>query len=341
MGDILANELLKLRTWNPAPLRAKTAPPDDDSECGDRCAPLVLPPRFTFFDRHIDEKMTLKRVVILPTICQELGQIADDALLDISEREIELPVIQLHRDCFSPLHHRSTPTEPMVDADSVAKFYQWYTSHFCKSMSAMLLYPYMPRWEWLTHWGPTSAIAGEHLEATALKENFTLRIRLDRSRNSEQLTLAKDSLEVLTKEDAQALLNCAERFPFLASWEIFALSERSETVIKEMALLPTLFKHEMCLSTGYGPKRFSPPLTMDAVSPPWSIPTDNSRQASLRSSVNAPPRATSSKNRGVITVPSGKTQTASTRDGTSVADFVQHVSRDNSTSINVYSNTPV
>lgn len=320
MGERLNNELANLRTWNPIPLVS-------DPSSKETCPPLILSPKLTYYDKHIDGDLALKQVVLLPSLLKDLQKVSDDMESLITEQNIKFPPIHHHYDSFRSIGKGYNPKEPVVDANSVAGVYKLAISDCCISISSMFLFSYLPTWIAILEW---QRVDGDRYP-TALQEDYTLKVRLH---DPDEPSLPPKSAKALTDEDTEILLRLARRFGFLATWEIFAFSDESEAVIKNMGNIQMYFRHEICASTGYSAPMHTPPISVDAITTPWTIsPVDatptvtiNSRKASLRPSVfRGTQRRTSTKSIGTITVPSSKTQTAMSRTGISPEDFVQHV----------------
>lgn len=314
----LVYELNTLRTWKPSPLVV-------DPRSQEVCPPLILPPSSTFYDKHLHEKLALKRVVLLPSLSSDILKAVDDTEASIAERKIQLPAIRYGLDHFVPLG--SSDDKTMLDAHSVADFYKMEVSRCCTALASMFMYPYMTKWVSIMIWRQEEG----GYEPTALEEDFTLAIRGDRAHNRAS---SSRSLGELTDEDADILRRLTKRFRFLATWEIFAFSEDSETILRDMGNMPVSFMHEVYPATGYISSQATP-VTVDASTTIWSLPADDtspaavvdSRKASLRSHDRTDAsRPASIKYAGAIAVPSSKKQTGMMRtSGKTVEDFVQHV----------------
>lgn len=270
----------------------------------------------------------MKHVVVLPSLISDLKEFERVALAGLAD----LPPSYAHMDDLSSV--QSSPlVKSVIDATSVLDLYRFPGARCFNAVASMVLHPYMKQWTSVMSWG--SMIDNDH--PAAFREDCTLRIpqRAD-------MVLPEEVIKALTPEDANRLLRLSKRFPYLATWEVFAQSTAAEAIIRDMGALPVVFNHYICPSTGYTPPCHLSPVIVDAIeSPPWSLPVakttrslkslDNARETLsrtgrgfLRKSTRLDGHDTRTSS---VTVPSSKDQTLSERERSSAVAFLEHVSQ--------------
>lgn len=219
----IQEELSSLFEWNPPPLSRH---PDAKK----LCPPLMLPLQ-SFYDKHIDDRFTLKKLVKLPSLVPDLVEKALGPLK--AHMAADLPLPSVDDSLFEPADVRegySRNSSGMIDANTVAKFYQQTTVHACMPPACTALY--LPElssyWAALMTWGNRSTTPSSRCES--IQEDFSLQI---------WDTWKNDRLRNRTAElsDAQLTLldEVGKRVPRMGTWQIFPFWKLSENIIKRMS----------------------------------------------------------------------------------------------------------
>lgn len=237
-------EISDLKQWNPPPLKIDTSIRHSNASL-----PLILSPRRTYLDKHIHESRTLKRVLVVPDLLEYLVQgMTVDALptLEPWDDFIAAPT--------SPVHK----TEGMLGANCVADHYRWTTAICCKTVASTYLYPSMRGWFSLFNFQQVK----ENMEPRALQEDWTLQLRVP----EKGISVPRKARDYgLTAKEINTLRRVAQRFPYLATWEILSMTEDSQCLIGGLGNSPMVFEHETCSAKGYSaPHRPASPTAVDA-----------------------------------------------------------------------------
>ena len=146
-------ELYDLFAWNPP--RLVLFPHMDNKE------PSTSTRKVAFFDRHFSTKLTLKRVVRLPSLVQDLAKTVDSAL-DAAKHT--LPKIS-NGDLYTADQRRRAVREAdrnVRDEKGVSMFYASTTARFCPAVASTLaLHPAALSWISLIYW-TTSVSSPRH-----------------------------------------------------------------------------------------------------------------------------------------------------------------------------------
>jgi hypothetical protein len=260
----LQQELLLLFDYNPPALVS-----DSSSVC-----PKLRPPP-SFYEKHLDDRLTLKRIVLLPSITTRLSETVDKALCSIEHQKISLPYSTL--DYFPTQRWRAATLfeDPIIDANSVARAYRRSTAIHCMIISSMLfLSPRASQWDKALNWSQSLARGLE--DYRALEEDHTLRFLYMPGKSVPEFSVSSTIWNSMDNEIRERLPQVAQRFPDLAIWQIFAISEESEHFINDMGRVASLddFRHEKCHTTWHkaaptGNLSYAP----DATSTSWGAPT--------------------------------------------------------------------
>jgi hypothetical protein len=289
----LQYQLSLLFNFNPPSLT-----PDPEST-----PPQLVPPPSIFYDKHLDERLTLKRVTLMPSMVTQLSETVNKMLHSFDERKIRLPSYG-PMDAFPTERFRSSTASyrPIVDANSVARAYQETTASYCMSIaSTMFLSPHASRWITILNWvRRTVAGPGNY---RALEEDYALYfLYMPGESIHKEVSISPRTWDSLDSETRERLLQVAPKFPILAMWQIFPVSGEAEDLISDMGRFASseTFISEKCLTTGHPAARHTKlPYTPDATATLWGVPT-----ASLTESldVSGSPAAGSSSAPAVGTI---------------------------------------
>ncbi|KAG6908551.1 hypothetical protein DXG01_004184 [Tephrocybe rancida] len=230
--------------------------------------PPSLTPPHTFYDRHLAEHLFLKRIEMKP-LQEFLLMTVDRTLQSLKDHGTRLPKPDGY--IFpSPEAREEEESYPSItDAESVALFYQKTASAYCSVLaSTFLLYGTAPpRWSSSVRFISTP----KHEQSEVLIhfcENYALQTMAHRS-------LTGQTSQKMTDDDTtELLLQVGRRYPVIAHWDFFSVSEGSETLLKEMDRTED-FIHQQCGTLGYTAPpsiTFSQP---DATITPWGTPIES------------------------------------------------------------------
>ncbi|KAG5642819.1 hypothetical protein DXG03_002078 [Asterophora parasitica] len=241
--EFLNHELGLLMQYNPDLLVP-------DSNAIDLCPSLTPPP--SFFDKHLDSQLSLKRIKVIP-----LATYVAEAVIHTSEylkdNDITTP---LHdsRDLFPTRGFRKAreaSLRPPIDADALARIYQTTTSLYASVVSStLLLHPNSPNWSTLLTWkcieGPSNST--QYLPWT---EAYALQIVQKKLESSDVL----DTMDEGIREKLQRRLH---QPPGLAFWQIFAISDKAQQLLRDLGSDTDSFRYQTCRTDGYS----APPVTV-------------------------------------------------------------------------------
>ncbi|KAG6901628.1 hypothetical protein C0995_009796 [Termitomyces sp. Mi166 len=251
----IVEELHAFADFNP-PLRIPLNPP---------CFKLGRP-RW-FYDKHLDEKLCLNDVKIIP-LASYLSRVLNLTIESLQAQRKSLPMKQ-SGDSFPSEEIRngleSTTEIGSGDVSNIARKYQTTTSLYCRVIaSSLVLHPSVPGWFSSLIWKKLGRFRSDSL---AFSEDFGL--IFDNSPPKAVKT-------VIDKDPGirELLQQVIHRHPILAYWDVFSWGEEAEGILKNMdqIVLPGRFRPERCCTLGYR----SPPdiafSQFDATKVAWEIP---------------------------------------------------------------------
>ncbi|KAF8074046.1 hypothetical protein FPV67DRAFT_783384 [Lyophyllum atratum] len=236
--DYINHELTLLMQWNP-PLQSPDLDPDDPRVCPSLTAPSI------FYDKHLDGRLLLKRVQVIP-LATDISRAVNVTSQSLIARKVP---ISSHRprDSFPSQQFRSRyPSRVRIkDAQSLAEAYQETTGLYSSVVSSMfLLHPRANGWESVMIWGCTGpANAGE---LDAFSQNYGLMF-IGGKRGEEKL---QGYMDERTRETLRIV---KRKYNGLAYWEVFAISKEAEDVLEgmEVAAWADSFPYQVCGTKGY------------------------------------------------------------------------------------------
>ncbi|KAG6829123.1 hypothetical protein H0H87_012555, partial [Tephrocybe sp. NHM501043] len=197
--------------------------PDRSHSKRRRLSPLTAP--VTFYDRHIDEKLQLKQVRNIPLELLVARSIYV-SLESLRDRSITIPSDT--SESFFP-SDVSDYNKPIFDACSVAYTYQQTMASFAGTIASMLASDLQSdRDTPLLLWSPQ--IGKDDGPLTAYTDAFGLGLQLGVS------DWAKETFAQLDLTTQMVFQRLREKYPVLAWWEIFFLSEDTEALMKAMGV---------------------------------------------------------------------------------------------------------
>ena len=261
------HELTLLFDYNPPPL---VPDPQSSSQC-----PKLRPPPL-FYEKHLDDRLKLKRVVLMPSITTRLSEAVDKTLQSIEQQEIQLSSYG-PRDCFPTQRFRATShfDGPIIDADSVARAYRRSTAVHCMTIASMLfLSPRASRWDRALNWISDFTVESEGHRALA--ENYALELRSIPGTSSISPSAIPEFVwDSMNDKVRMQLLQVAQRFPTIAFWQIFSISTEAKHFLDDMTSTTSLQnfpydKYQTIWHRAALPHDL--PYAPDAISTSWGVP---------------------------------------------------------------------
>jgi hypothetical protein len=266
--DELQHQINLLFNYNPPSL---VPAPESTSLC-----PKLAPPPSIFYDKHLDERLTLKRVVIMPSLTARLGETADKTLHSIQQRKIRLPT-------YGPITFFPTEeyralnqfTDPVIDAVSVAWAYRCSTAEHCMIIaSTLFLFPHSSEWNMALNWNQKPFSSSD--DRRALEEDFVLYLlHIPGESPNKSLSIPETVWNAMDLETRERLPHVAQRFPILAVWQIYAMSRECQFFLHDMERIASAkdFLHDKCLTAGHtAPLLRNLSYAPDATSTLWDDP---------------------------------------------------------------------
>ncbi|KAG6816552.1 hypothetical protein H0H87_005259 [Tephrocybe sp. NHM501043] len=250
---------------NPSPLRLQR-----DPLCPE------LKPATTFYDKHLDERLSLKTVTVLPSFISHLSKFVDEALKRVLKDDVDIPSVN---DSF-PNHRYLSSTilkGPATDAKSLGQVYQITTSATAITLASMLsLHPTASEWSsvlllnrqadkrnlypYALHEGyaPELLIPGDDL--VPLPENSMLRA-------------AWGSIEDSKRKELE---ETRHRFPMLAVWQMLFACGEAEAALKHFDDVASRGSYSHVtfhtVAPGIQPANTDLPFSPDAKDTAWVSP---------------------------------------------------------------------
>lgn len=213
----ILDEISEVFDWNP-PVLSPAAPP---------CAEVVLPS--AFYHLHLDERLSLKRIIAAPSLVSDLSKTVDRTLKEIQDHGIVLTPLK-EDDLFpTPIVRQlRVYKEPIINASSVAASYQRTTARHCKIIASMLfISPKSPIWATILLW---RQFEGSAVANPGLDESYALQM-LEEDDNS-ALKASSDLWESIDYDTRLTLRRAAKKYPILALWEVLAITPENEAFLK-------------------------------------------------------------------------------------------------------------
>lgn len=258
-----------------------------------RLRPFQVTSPLSFYDKHLDDALLLKRVVPFPSLLLNLSQTVNLALESVDN----LPTLGVGFPRAIDRKRNDGPRCPVDGARPIAEFYENTISRWCGTI-ACTLFPAarIPHWScylsWETDNGSKEPWGYDTVHGS---------LRLDHR--------ALDKLDVLNSVHPEngeySMLDIYKRSDKLATWMIHTLSHEVEHLFElmgDVASSPSLSSFQICLTRGYAPGPRICNVSFDAQTSPWTLPADtlireaspdppwrNTRAMKVRGSVKEPP----------------------------------------------------
>ncbi|KAG6835534.1 hypothetical protein H0H93_000422, partial [Arthromyces matolae] len=233
-----------------------------------------LKPPFIFYERHLDARLMLRRVRIVP-LESLLSAVVDISFSAIADKGIPLPKIQPD-DLFGCLQFPET-VGYSNNAGSVSDAYESYISIYSQSVaSTVLLHPRASDWDSSLWW---LDIAQTRKSSAASLDCYGLRL-------ASTTTITESVLEVTDGEIRQFMETSHRPRHALAWWQLFFFDDEARVLLADMDRIAFSGAfHGSCGTTGYRPAPpGSFPVSPDASRTPWRSPMPSSDAETSESS---------------------------------------------------------
>ncbi|KAJ7065525.1 hypothetical protein C8F01DRAFT_748504 [Mycena amicta] len=290
----LREDLDYVLAWNPRRLKpAAETPPRP-----------TLPPH-AFYNKHIDDRLVLRRVLPLASLVQNIA--------DFTQEHVDYSALanarcnKLPTEAFREYYLNARPPEPVTGPEAVADQYLRSVGRVCERLATKFLGPSLPEWLGIMYWGRH---AHPDNTPTGVDDNSFISLLLD---DVGKLMLFGDYslLEESLLKDFERL---APLEPKIGSWIFLSHSSESEALLGDLDRITCQpsFPYRFCKTVYSAPSIASSPLPRDASSVPWTFPsfttevTDSTYSSVLRRSLRlkATPEASASSKLSIRVVPS-------------------------------------
>ncbi|KAJ7065562.1 hypothetical protein C8F01DRAFT_1366523 [Mycena amicta] len=303
MTDLDESRVNKLRedldyvlAWNPRRLEPAEAPPRP-----------TLPPH-AFYNKHIDDRLVLRRVLPLASLVQNIADFAQEhvdysALANANCNELPTRAFRRH------LNARPSSAEPVTGPETVADQYSKSVGHICGGLATKFLGPSLPEWEGIIIW---TRRAQPDQTPTGVDDTSRLFFFQD---DEGKLRLFGD-YSLLEEHWLQDFERVAAFAPKIGAWIFLSLSAESEALLRDLDRITTqpnfAYGFSKTIYPGPASSISSSPLPRDASAVPWTfLPlttevTDSTYPLAPRRSLRskATPKASDSPQLSIGVVPS-------------------------------------
>ncbi|KAJ6465228.1 hypothetical protein C8R47DRAFT_1079414 [Mycena vitilis] len=227
-----------------------------------RCSTNHTPPlpnkRLSFYDRHIDERLLLRRVLPLSSLLKTLADVADEAHNTVLNSGLSIPDNAEQRGVrFDEVrrHAAYTSTEAVAGSYGVSRHFKMKALDFFHPTASLLL---MRPLNFLSIflWGNRER--DEHWEPLAHGPPFVLdghALTIKRMRS--ELLIGEQRFRDFDAETQDHLLGVVKHCPVLGTWQIYPPSSEGDQVLDDMGRLRSLplFTPALCSTTGFRPSK--------------------------------------------------------------------------------------
>ncbi|KAJ6465214.1 hypothetical protein C8R47DRAFT_1155363 [Mycena vitilis] len=233
--------------------------------------------RLSFRDRHIDERLTLRRVLPLSTLLQTLAGAADGELRTLLDSGLPIPD-DAHANAVSFRRARGNirirGSEAVAGSYGVSRHLKTTALEFFHpTVTASLLLMRPLRFFSVFMWGNRER--DEHRNPLAHGFPFVLDgYALTILRRRDKLTIVESLLHDYDAKTQDHLQGVVKHTPVLGTWQIYPPSPEGGEVIKDMdrLMLSPSFTPRICSTLGLQRSQTRCVPSHDATDVPWTIP---------------------------------------------------------------------
>ncbi|KAG6888569.1 hypothetical protein C0995_007358 [Termitomyces sp. Mi166 len=246
----------------------------------------------TFYDKHIDKRLSLRKVTLASSLTSDLAQAVHDAFTTIkNDDRLQLPSVDA---ADFPVMRPEMTNEYRLGpyAKEVAIKYQLETAFSASIIASMLLlHPNSPVWTRVFRFTEHSALS--RYSNPALIEDYAPDFLKPYTHVAEPFawTIPKEAWDAMERHTQEEVIQAKKRFRFLAVWQMFYIRREARRALKRMDTLtlkdimptPSFHTHTPPYEPNDGDLRPSP----DAVNTAWGVSV-----ASFVNAVNSPKKTT-------------------------------------------------
>ena len=219
--DIWSRELEDLFNYNPAIKKVDN--------------PVTYRLPFAFFDRHIDSRLSLRRVVLVPSFTTDIAQVIDSTMLAIKSKGGRLPVIDYEDDddALIPKDIRDWGASgtTLTDAISVARFYMKVSFLYCAVVgSTLALSPHSRTW--MSVFKSNKAGAEPDEGRSSITSRYYLEIVHDTDTGN--MNIPRGVWDCLDEEARMDIAEVSARFRRLVTYEFYAAAPQYDELLENM-----------------------------------------------------------------------------------------------------------
>ncbi|KAG6910046.1 hypothetical protein DXG01_013492 [Tephrocybe rancida] len=195
------------------------------------CPPLPHP--LAFYDVHLDRRLCLKKVKLIPTFPITLSEATNLAFDRMTEDDVDLPP-PVEGFPFPDQHEFLIDASDPPDAKAFGERYRASISFFaCKIASMLTLHPTAATWS--TAVVMAVRLTSRHQKYYNLNENYVLELLHSYDPLEKRLVMIeKDAWDALSDDDRTLLAEMKERFPKMAVWQIYYSSQEARNALKNI-----------------------------------------------------------------------------------------------------------
>ncbi|KAG6902031.1 hypothetical protein C0995_005364 [Termitomyces sp. Mi166 len=207
-----------------------------------------LCPRFThpltIYDTHIDRRLALKRVKLVPTFLKDLAKAVDLAIEKATSDGIGLPSVEGHDfptpESFNFLRRRTLPK----DAYGITHLYRnGISQSACRIASMLSLHPTAATWSTAVRMTIRNTLRNENyytLVEDCMPEILAPYKPVDEDEGIYHVMVDRDAWEALSDDDRKDLEDMRKKFPSMALWQMFFPRQETEDMLKDISALANM-----------------------------------------------------------------------------------------------------
>ncbi|KAG5724599.1 hypothetical protein E4T56_gene4007 [Termitomyces sp. T112] len=293
--------------------------------------PTLTPP-LTFYDKHLDKRLSLKKVASTSSLLSDLSKTVDNALDSVIADDIGLPSVE---EGFpnSKMFTIFLDPAPAGDAKAIGRWYQVSVSLFATKLASMLsLHPTASSWSTAIDFTARS-LSRSH-KCHSLFESYIPRFldtyKPEDSKAASMIDL--DAWNAMSDAERTLIRQARERFPFLAVWQFFFACDKAENALKDVDNLVALGtfpqKIPLTMLSDYAPNDIELSSYPDAITTAWGptlsswlerswtserahfLPTSRPVRRSARYIKNSNTQLPASRSKSRTSKPGGHTKTS-------------------------------
>lgn len=234
--------------------------------------PYQLP--FTFFDRHIDSHLSLRRVVSVPSFTSDIAEVIDQAVLVTKNEGGRFPVIDYEDDeDFCALisksgRKRGIPRNILTDAVSVGSFYSDVSFLYCAAIgSTLALNPHSHTW--LSVFIFNSAGVEPDAGRSSMTSRYYLEIQHDADTGN--IHIPKGVWDALDDDARMDITEVSSKFERLVTYQFYAATTEYGELLENMGDMDgkEVIAHFSDAVSGFQKQEMPQLITADSTILPW------------------------------------------------------------------------